>query len=256
MSLITNPEMTNNEFYFSLSKQLHLQLIRMFVGAQNKGVATLLEDALIYYSCVEPFLVIHYAESEECFCSALWKQRHAIVIPPSLTNVLIRIESGNRVGIHPEEAIAEALYPPVKEGYMSVNLKASPIPGIEAMKRVERLEEEKMPAALAFFSTVRTQGMSLGMNACVAEFAGMSREDLAKDESIGLFVKTEAMESLNKLQDELRVKGSVTDFPLISGRTNGDYGVFTIDAVYVDWFGLEARLTIYKDFSPMPVQTH
>jgi hypothetical protein len=83
-------------------------------------------------------------------------------------------------------------------------------------------------------------------------FVGRSNEEILASNPSKLFLSSaDAVASLNRLEQTLLEQGSVKDFELISKRSNGNYGVFVVDAKLVNWTGINARITFYKCFSPV-----
>lgn len=240
------------EFDFQLSS-FNTNLADRFYAAQDGAIKVLLQQSLVSYSSVDNTIFIRFPDQNSVEASMLikaYKRGKAIVTPIELDTASIKIEV---------QGYSEVIRRSVNTNQVDVLANSTLVNALDALKaivKVEELEQKGIAAAITFFTDVRTHGMSIYMNSAIEAFTGYTREALYQDDSVKLFLKSEAIRSLNELQNELRAKGSVTDFELTSERTNGEYGCYTIDAWLVDWNGFPARLTAYKSFSPAPSPLH
>lgn len=123
----------------------------------------------------------------------------------------------------------------------------------DAAKRI--VDQSQYFAGVCAFSDLRLKEPVLYINGKAEEFAGVSTIEILTDSAFSLFLASaESTASLNELERKLREEGQVEDFPLISQRTNGDYGEYRVNAWYVpNWSGIECRVTEYLSFKPLPL---
>lgn len=92
------------------------------------------------------------------------------------------------------------------------------------------------------------------VNSKMESFTGMPASTHYQENTQRLFIQSpEAVAALQDMEQRLVQFGAVNDFELPSHRSNGEYGVYTVDARLVDWGGLRARLTCYKQFRPAQI---
>jgi hypothetical protein len=121
---------------------------------------------------------------------------------------------------------------------------------LTAREAIEQCDQSDMAAGICLF---QQHGLNvLYVNQWMEAFVGRSNEEILASNPSKLFLSSaDAVASLNRLEQTLLEQGSVKDFELISKRSNGNYGVFVVDAKLVNWTGINARITFYKCFSPV-----
>lgn len=207
------------------------------LSVQRESIALFLKDCDASYDASQGSLVVECNSST--LAAILTTQEDCFVIPPILQGVglVVRSPQGETL-ICPQQDMEET---------------ASPQPQIEILTESEAIalaNAAEFPAGITLF---RKHGLRpMYVNSRMADFVGMSVDQILLDQPLLLYRYSDnALASLNQLEARLLRHGSVEEFALTSERSSGDRGTYTIDARLVRWAGMDARLTFYRQFSPV-----